>query len=127
MQLHPALGATAAAILVLASATARSQTAPDGYPVRAVTIVVPFAAGGNTDVKTRLVARQLAQILGQPVIVDNKPGASGNIGMEFVSRAAADGYTIAMGSFGPLAVNPRSEEHTSELQSPDHLVCRLLL
>ncbi|MEQ6309740.1 tripartite tricarboxylate transporter substrate binding protein [Delftia acidovorans] len=106
MQLHPALAATAAAILVLASATARSQTAPDGYPVRAVTIVVPFAAGGNTDVKTRLVARQLAQILGQPMIVDNKPGASGNIGMEFVGRAAADGYTIAMGSFGPLAVNP---------------------
>src|SRR5256885_10927812 len=76
MQLHPALAATAAAILVLASATARSQTAPDGYPVRAVTIVVPFAAGGNTDVKTRLV---------------------------------------------------RSEEHTSELQSPCNLVCRLLL
>lgn len=76
------------------------------YPAKPITIIVPFAAGGNTDVKTRLVALQLSKLLGQPVIIDNKPGASGNIGMELLSKAAPDGYTIGMGSFGPLAVNP---------------------
>jgi tripartite-type tricarboxylate transporter receptor subunit TctC len=93
-----------AAALALLPAATRAQA--EGFPSRAITIVVPFAAGGNTDVKTRLVAKRLADILGQPVVVDNKPGASGNIGMEFAGRAAADGYTLAMGSFGPLAVNP---------------------
>jgi tripartite-type tricarboxylate transporter receptor subunit TctC len=82
-----------------------AQDSAASYPNKALTIVVPFAAGGNTDVKTRLVARQLSEILKQPVVIDNKPGASGNIGIEFVSKAAPDGYTIAMGSFGPLAVN----------------------
>jgi len=76
------------------------------YPTKPITIIVPFTAGGNTDVKTRLVAAQLGLILGQTVLVDNRPGASGNIGIEAVSRAAPDGYTIGMGSFGPLAVNP---------------------
>ncbi|MGJ8508427.1 Bug family tripartite tricarboxylate transporter substrate binding protein, partial [Glaesserella parasuis] len=63
-------------------------------------------AGGNTDVKTRLVARQLAQILGQPVIVDNKPGASGNIGLDAVAKSAPDGYTFGMGQTANLAINP---------------------
>lgn len=96
----------AGAGLALACAGAFAQTGAPAYPTRAITIVVPFAAGGNTDVKTRLVAKQLGEILGQPVVIDNKPGASGNIGMELVNRAAPDGYTIGMGSFGPLAVNP---------------------
>src|SRR5262249_14194598 len=85
--------------------TAHAQGAGD-YPSKPITIIVPFAAGGNTDVKTRLVALQLASILGKPVIVDNRPGASGNIGIEMLARATPDGYTIGMGSFGPLAVNP---------------------
>jgi tripartite-type tricarboxylate transporter receptor subunit TctC len=93
-------------LLTVASSWSLAQPATSNYPAKAVTIVVPFAAGGNTDVKTRLVAKRLGEILGQPVIVDNKPGASGNIGMELVSRSTPDGYTIAMGSFGPLAVNP---------------------
>lgn len=98
-----------AAALALASglcSSASAQNAAASYPSKAITIIVPFAAGGNTDVKTRLVARQLGEILKQPVIVDNKPGASGNIGMELLTRAAPDGYTVGMGSFGPLAVNP---------------------
>jgi tripartite-type tricarboxylate transporter receptor subunit TctC len=98
-----------ATALLLASAalcgTAAAQDAAS-YPNRAVTIIVPFAAGGNTDVKTRLVAKQLGELLKQPFIIENRPGASGNIGMELLTRAAPDGYTIAMGSFGPLAVNP---------------------
>ena len=100
--------ATVAASLALVGAfqpAAQAQDAAD-YPSKPITIIVPFAAGGNTDVKTRLVALQLASILGKPVIIDNRPGASGNIGIELLSRAAPDGYTIGMGSFGPLAVNP---------------------
>ena len=90
----------------IAAGAALAQDAAASYPNKAITIIVPFAAGGNTDVKTRLVAKQLGDILKQPVVVDNRPGASGNIGIEQLTRAAPDGYTIAMGSFGPLAVNP---------------------
>ena len=93
-------------LLAAAGGAALAQDAVESFPNRTVTIIVPFAAGGNTDVKTRLVAKQLGTILKQPVIIDNRPGASGNIGIELLTRAAPDGYTIAMGSFGPLAVNP---------------------
>lgn len=93
-------------LLAAAGGSALAQDAVESFPNRTVTIIVPFAAGGNTDVKTRLVAKQLGTILKQPVIIDNRPGASGNIGIELLTRAAPDGYTIAMGSFGPLAVNP---------------------
>jgi tripartite-type tricarboxylate transporter receptor subunit TctC len=89
----------------LAARVAWAQQGSSPYPSKAITIIVPFPAGGNTDVKTRMVAQQLSAILGQPVIVDNRPGASGNIGMELLARATPDGYTIGMGSFGPLAVN----------------------
>jgi tripartite-type tricarboxylate transporter receptor subunit TctC len=97
--------------MVLAAAAAlalpcQAQDAASDFPTKAITIIVPFAAGGNTDVKTRLVAQQLTTVLGKPVIVDNRPGASGNIGIELLTKAQPDGYTIAMGSFGPLAVNP---------------------
>ena len=102
--LRTALGAACAGLLAAATPARAADPAAD-YPTKAVTIIVPFAAGGNTDVKTRLVAQQLAVILGKPVIVDNKGGASGNIGTEAVAKAVPDGYTIGMGSFGPLAVN----------------------
>lgn len=92
--------------LALSACSAYSQGATNDFPSKPITIIVPFAAGGNTDVKTRLLARQLADILKQPIVVDNKPGASGNIGIEMLTRATPDGYTIGMGSFGPLAVNP---------------------
>lgn len=98
--------ASSAALAAAMSAPLAAYAQASDYPNKPVTIIVPFAAGGNTDVKTRLVALQLAKLLGQPVIIDNKPGASGNIGMELLSKAPADGYTIGMGSFGPLAVNP---------------------
>lgn len=97
---------TAALAIAAAVMPSQAQDAAADYPAKAITIIVPFAAGGNTDVKTRLVAQQLATLLGKPVIVDNKPGASGNIGMELLTKAQPDGYTIGMGSFGPLAVNP---------------------
>jgi tripartite-type tricarboxylate transporter receptor subunit TctC len=76
------------------------------YPTRAVTIVVPFPPGGGTDVGTRLLAAKLTQMWGQPVVVENKPGAAGLVGAEHVSKQRPDGYTLMMGNFGTQAINP---------------------
>lgn len=75
------------------------------YPNRPITIIVPYGAGGSSDSRTRQIAQHLSLELGQPVIVDNKPGAGGNIGTELLVRAKPDGYTLAMGNFAPLSVN----------------------
>jgi tripartite-type tricarboxylate transporter receptor subunit TctC len=77
-----------------ASPFAQAQTAE--FPVRPIRIVVPFAAGGATDVIARVVGQKVSELLGQPVLIDNKAGASGNIGALLVARAAPDGYTILM-------------------------------
>lgn len=78
-------------------------TAQD-YPIKAITIVVPFTAGGPTDVLTRLVAQAMAKDLGQPVVVENLGGAGGSIAQAKVARAPADGYTLLVGNVGSLAV-----------------------
>ena len=75
------------------------------YPDKPIKIIVPWATGGATDQVGRLIAQPLSQALGVPVIVDNKAGAGGNIGTEFIAKATPDGYTIGMGNFAPLAVN----------------------
>jgi tripartite-type tricarboxylate transporter receptor subunit TctC len=77
-------------VLLLSSAAARAQV----YPVKPMRFIVPFPAGGFSDVLSRLIAQKLTEQLGQPVIMDNRPGASGNIGAEAVARAAPDGYTL---------------------------------
>jgi tripartite-type tricarboxylate transporter receptor subunit TctC len=76
------------------------------FPERAVRLIVPFAPGGNADLQGRLIAEGMSQALGQPVIVENKAGAGGSIGAADVARAAPDGYTLLVGSNGPLTVNP---------------------
>ena len=76
------------------------------YPERPIRLIVPFAAGGNADIVGRLVGERISNALGQPVIVDNRGGAGGSIGAEAVARAAPDGYTLLVGSNGPLTVNP---------------------
>ena len=72
------------------------------FPQRPVRIVVPYTPGGSNDVIARLVAQKLQEMWSQPVVVDNKPGAAGNIGTDFIARAAPDGYTIGIGNFAPL-------------------------
>jgi len=75
------------------------------YPTRPVTLVLAFAPGGPSDVLARIVARKMEQVLGQPVVIDNRPGAGGNIAAEFVAHAAPDGYTILLATNGILATN----------------------
>jgi tripartite-type tricarboxylate transporter receptor subunit TctC len=76
------------------------------YPVKTVRIIVPFPAGGSTDIIGRVVAEQLTAAFGQQVIVDNRPGANGVIGTDLVAKAAPDGYTLLMGGIGSLSINP---------------------
>ncbi len=81
--------------------------AQDKYPNPAKTImwICPYAAGGNADSRSRQVAKAMGTLLGQPIIIDNKAGAGGNIGTEAIARGKPDGYTLGMGNFAPLAVN----------------------
>ena len=92
----------AATLLGALGGSAWAQTA---YPSRQITMVVGFTAGGSTDIVARLVAEEMRKAWGQPVVVDNKPGAGGNIGAALVAKAKPDGYTLLMGSVGPLAIN----------------------
>ena len=95
-----------AAIVCAALAGAAAAQSPAGYPAKAIRLVVPFPPGGSTDTVARVLAPRLAERLGQPVIVDNRPGAGGSLGVEAVAKAPADGYTIALGAAGGLAINP---------------------
>ena len=95
-----ALGAAAAL------AAARSARAQGTWPDRPIRVVVPFAAGGNADTIARILQPRLQEKLGQPVVVENRPGAGGAVGAAEVARARPDGYTLLIGSNGPLSVNP---------------------
>lgn len=90
----------------LAAATIRPASAQSDYPNRPIRIVVGFAAGGGTDLTTRTMQPKLQQALGVSIVVDNRPGAGGNLATELVTRAAPDGYTLLMGTIGALAINP---------------------
>jgi tripartite-type tricarboxylate transporter receptor subunit TctC len=91
------------AVFFVAAGTANSEP---NWPTRPIRIIVGFAAGGSTDVTARLVAQAVSERLGQQVIVDNRPGAGGNIGAEAVAKADPDGYTLLLATNGTLAANP---------------------
>ncbi|MGZ5099103.1 MAG: Bug family tripartite tricarboxylate transporter substrate binding protein, partial [Usitatibacter sp.] len=76
------------------------------YPDKPIHLIVPFAAGGVTDTSGRVIADALSRRLGQPIIVENKPGASGNIGTQMVVNSPPDGYTLVLGFDGTLVINP---------------------
>jgi tripartite-type tricarboxylate transporter receptor subunit TctC len=93
-------------VAALAWLLCAGQVAAQAWPTRPVRVVVAFTAGGTTDILARNVGQQLSDRLHQPFVIDNRPGAGGNIGTEFVARAPADGYTLIVASVGPIAVNP---------------------
>ncbi|MES2509930.1 MAG: tripartite tricarboxylate transporter substrate binding protein [Pseudomonadota bacterium] len=90
--------------LALAASLAHAQTAP--WPAKPIRLVVTFPAGGSSDAAARIVAPRLAERLGQPVVVDNRPGAGGGLGLDLVAKSPADGYTIVLASAGGLTANP---------------------
>jgi tripartite-type tricarboxylate transporter receptor subunit TctC len=91
-----------AACFVATYAPAQSSS----YPNRPIRMIVPFAPGGASDFVARIVQPKLSEVVGQQVVIDNRAGASGNIGVELAARAPADGYTIFLGNVGTMAVNP---------------------
>jgi tripartite-type tricarboxylate transporter receptor subunit TctC len=97
------------AALALAAAAldaARAQEDPSRYPTRAIHIVVGFTPGGGNDLIARIVGQKLSESLGQPVVVDNKPGAGAIVASEYVAKSAPDGYTLLVGASGAMAINP---------------------
>jgi tripartite-type tricarboxylate transporter receptor subunit TctC len=96
----------ALALIALASAFAQPALAQDGYPSKPIRLVVPFPPAGGTDVLSRAISQSIIANTKWTIVVDNKPGAGGNIGLDATAKAAPDGYTIAMGQTANLAVNP---------------------
>lgn len=117
-RLARAFVALAAASLVLGAFAA--------WPDKPLKIVVPFSAGGSTDTVARIMAEKLGTALGQPVIVDNRAGAGGAIGTEYVARSAPDGYTMLMGTSSTLAIAPWVYRHLSYNPSKDFAPVSLL-
>ena len=96
-----------AQIVLLAACLPLAGTAhADDYPSRAVRMVVPFAPGGASDIVGRIIQPKMSQEFGQQIVIDNRAGASGNIGVEVAARANPDGYTFLLGNVGTMAINP---------------------
>ena len=114
--------ALAAALPVL---TGRVQAQP-AWPTRPVRLIVPYAAGGGTDAVARLIAERITLDTKWPIIVDNKPGGAGNIGLDLVAKAAADGYTLGLGQTSNLAINPVAMERVPFNEQKDFVAVAAL-
>ncbi|MDB5413259.1 MAG: hypothetical protein JWR10_1594 [Rubritepida sp.] len=116
------------ALLALPMLAAARRAAAAAFPERSLRMVVPYAPGGNTDVVARILALPLSEILGQPVVVENRPGAGGSVASLQMARSRADGYSIMIGSNGPMTVNPSIQPNLGydPLRdfAPIGLVCR---
>ena len=94
-------------LVLLALATiVMPVSAAEQFPTRPIRVIVPYAPGGNVDISARIIAPPLGEALGQTIVVDNRPGAGGNLGASLVAKATPDGYTLLVGSSGPLSVTP---------------------
>ena len=89
-----------------AASLAAAQGGPQSWPTRPLRLVAPYAAGGPIDISARLLAAKLQESLGQPVVVENRPGAGGNIGVDLIAKGPADGYSLVMSAIATLAINP---------------------
>jgi tripartite-type tricarboxylate transporter receptor subunit TctC len=94
-----------AACLVLAGAGVQAAEDVAKFPTKPITLVVPYAPGGSSDTRARMLGAKMSQTLGQTIIIVNKAGGGGNIGTDMIAKAAPDGYTIGIGNFAPLTVN----------------------
>ena len=92
-------------LIALALMSIAAAPLAQDYPTKPIRVIVPISAGGGTDVAARIVAQKLTDRLGHQVVVDNRPGAGGNIGTELVARATPDGYTLLVTSPGTIVVN----------------------
>src|SRR4030088_3060792 len=102
----PAFPAALGSALFLLLGVAASAQEAGNYPNRPVMMIVPFAPGGASDFVARVIQHGVSDILGQQIVVDNRPGAAGMIGTESAARAAPDGYTTFLGNVGTISINP---------------------
>ena len=105
-----------AALAVLLAHAAQAQS----WPTKPIRLVVPFAPGGSSSIVARSVAAEMEKSLGQPIIIDNKPGGGGNIAMQEVARAEPDGYTLMLGHVGSLAMNPPMFANNPAMKKPPY-------
>jgi tripartite-type tricarboxylate transporter receptor subunit TctC len=94
------------ALLALALALAASTALAQSFPSKPIRVIIPYGAGGTSDILARSLQPRMQESLGQPILVENKPGANGNVGAEFVARSAPDGYTVLLADIGALAISP---------------------
>ncbi|WP_144636817.1 Bug family tripartite tricarboxylate transporter substrate binding protein [Bordetella genomosp. 13] len=103
--MHKRIFLSALAAAILSAAALPPAQAAESFPAKPVMLVIPYPPGGPTDAMARTLAAEISNFISQPMIVENRAGANGNIGAEYVARAAPDGYTLMFGTSGPLAIN----------------------